>query len=587
MATNIFDYITEQENLYKTNRIPLTDGWEWNMYDHVRKSFMYKNSKYTTGNDDGTRPYKNIILPIAKLAYRSEGFDVKDIELYVNNPELYYKSFVLKKYHYRWSQKKHIDRFIDTVVTTSFDYGGVLTKKTRDTIEVIPFQQLAFCDQTDIMSGAIGEKHMYSIEDLQDMKGVWDTEAIEEAIEYSTDDRANTQLMGDTKAKTPGKYVEVYEVHGMFPETWLNDDEGETYLDASKYSRQMWVVVKNIKGDNGDKKGLVLFKAPEREVRYKFMGRGGPAEKIHGRALNRGGIEELFEPQVWVNYSEIQLKEMMDVASLMILNTQDASFGTKNNIKDLSQGEILSSDAPVTQVNLQPINETSFYNNINAWEALARATGSASESSLAVTPTAGTPFALEQLKTQNGLQEHDYQRGIIADFIGEIYQDWVIPMMSKDIVKGDKWMDEMSLEEMQYVAEHVVDNEFNSRLKQALIDGKLPTAEEVQSFKKLAKDIFMKDNKKFIEIFKDEMKSLPMDIRINVAGKQSYLAQMTDKLSNVFRQVISNPQVLQIPAFAKIFNEILESSGISPVDFSTMPEKLPTQPTEEPAPVAV
>ena len=79
---NVHDYITEQESAFK-QPIHLEDGWWWNFRDHIRRSFLYKNSQFLKKNEDrDKRPYKNIIRPILNIQYRTEGFDVKDIELY-------------------------------------------------------------------------------------------------------------------------------------------------------------------------------------------------------------------------------------------------------------------------------------------------------------------------------------------------------------------------------------------------------------------------------------------------------------------------------------------------------------------------
>jgi len=125
MKKDIFDYISEEETAYQTRGVPISDGLEWSMYDHIKKTVYAKDSKFLTGsNTDYSRPYHNIIIPIAKLAYRSEGFDVKDIEMYVDNPDKYYLSFLTKKYHNNWALDNKIDEFIDTVVIQSFDFGG-------------------------------------------------------------------------------------------------------------------------------------------------------------------------------------------------------------------------------------------------------------------------------------------------------------------------------------------------------------------------------------------------------------------------------------------------------------------------------
>jgi len=271
---------------------------------------------------------------------------------------------------------------------------------------------------------------------------------------------------------------------------------------------------------------------------------------------------------------------------LMILKTTDSQVAQNNNIKDLSPGEIIKmqDNTDISQVQFQVVNETAFYNNIAKWEALARATGSASESSLAVTPTSGTPFALEQLKTANGLQEHDYQRNKVADFIAEIYREWNLPIISQEMRSGYEWIDDLSVDELQATVKNVVENETNDKIKKNMIDGKLMTMEEIEQYKALVEEAHMSKSTKFLKLLDDELEDIPMDIKINVAGRQKDLSKMTDKLTNIFREVISNPQVLQDNNAKKVFNEILETSGLSPINFQV--SKQVTPPLEAIAPVA-
>ena len=74
---NVYQYITTEESSYQTMGVPIVDGMEWKMFEHVKLSTLYKSSKFSTGVDDGERPFKNIIRPILNVAYRSEGFDKK------------------------------------------------------------------------------------------------------------------------------------------------------------------------------------------------------------------------------------------------------------------------------------------------------------------------------------------------------------------------------------------------------------------------------------------------------------------------------------------------------------------------------
>src|SRR3990167_2232137 len=80
------------------------------------------------------------------------------------------------------------------------------------------------------------------------------------------------------------------------------------------------------------------------------------------------------------------------------------------------------------------------------------------------------------------------------------------------------------------------------------------------------------ENKQILEILKDEFKDIGIKIDINIAGKQKNLIALTDKIFSIFQFAFANPQgfqqVMQIPGMSKSFNDILEFSGLNPVDFA-------------------
>jgi hypothetical protein len=370
---------------------------------------------------------------------------------------------------------------------------------------------------------------------------------------------ANTQ-----KAKTPGKYIEVYEVHGCFPESWLKDDEQPySEYDEDNYTNQIHIV-SFLKDEESQKNGISLFKGKEKKGLFKVLKR----DKRFGTALGRSAIEELIEPQVWTNYSMIQIKAMLDKASLMLGVTDDSTFLSKNKITDLQQGEWMLKQ-PGTNVDAFafPVsNITAFENSIASWENHARMTGSASDPALGVDPVSGTPLGTTQLVTQQGLGIHEFRRGQIASFVEEIYREWTIPKMTAEMNKGQKFLSELNLAELEEVMESVVSNSIDRAVKERILSGNYVTKEQVETYKEFLRDDFMKGgNKKFLEIFKDEFAKDSLDVYVNVAGKQKNLNAMVDKLSNIFRSVFANPMILQDPNAAKIFNDIYEYSGFSPL----------------------
>src|SRR3990167_7922901 len=125
--TNIYDYIVAQEANYK-RPIPLNDVWNWSMFDHIKTSFLYANSQRLSGYDEFT-PVKNITRPILNLEHRTEDIELKDVQIYVDDPDKYHLSFLVKKYHDdKFVIENDIDTFFDELNVSRIDFGGGLSK---------------------------------------------------------------------------------------------------------------------------------------------------------------------------------------------------------------------------------------------------------------------------------------------------------------------------------------------------------------------------------------------------------------------------------------------------------------------------
>ena len=223
-----------------------------------------------------------------------------------------------------------------------------------------------------------------------------------------------------------------------------------------------------------------------------------------------------------------------------------------------------------------------FENAIKDWEAHGQQMGAANDSIMGDAPTSGTPFKLQELVTQEAHSLHEYRKGKLATFLDEVYKDWVIPYIAKEIAKGQEFLSSLDLDELQTVADNLVTHQANDMIKEKILNGEEIQDSMVEEFKQKVRTQFMKGgNKRFIKIMEGEMKGAPIDVEVDIAGKQKDLSGLTDKLVNVFRQIISAPGILDDPRMAKIFNQILESSGLSPIDFYQKPAP---QQNNQPAP---
>ena len=124
---DIFEFITTEEAKF-LNPIDI-NGWQWNFKEHIKTSFFYKHGRLLNGNDENT-PVKNITRPILNLRYRAQDVDVKDIQIYVDDPESYHLSFLIKKYHDDvFVIENDLETYFDEMNESCVDYGGGLSKE--------------------------------------------------------------------------------------------------------------------------------------------------------------------------------------------------------------------------------------------------------------------------------------------------------------------------------------------------------------------------------------------------------------------------------------------------------------------------
>lgn len=585
-ANTIFSYVKTQETVYA---LPITviDGWEWNMKEHIRISTLYKNSQFARGNSEAERdgkPFKNIVRPLLNFQYRSEGFDVKDIKLYVDDSEQYYKSFIVNKAHDQWALDNDIETMINDGNESVVDYGGALFRNTTGKKpEVVPLTTIAFCDQTNILSGPFAIKHFFGPDKMQEMKAVGWGDAkngaditIQEAIDLAKSSQVPDDKTG-TANKTPGKYVEIYEVHGMMPASWLNDNG-----DPDIYVRQMQIITFYMNKD-GQKVGRTLFKGPAQKGLFMVMLR----DKIPGRALGYGGVEELFDPQVWANYSEITIAKLLEAASKIIFKTTDTTLKSKNaaGLKNLDNGEIveLAEGHDVEQISTTPVNMELFQSASQLWNEQAKDMASATGATAGISPGQKTSFNALSLLTQQGLALHQYRQGKYAYFMGKVYQDWVLPAITKDLMNGKKFLAELSLKELQQVSKAVIECQMNDVIKKKILNGEEIIPSDMANVKQgLAKNFAAKGNKHFLELFKNEMKDIPTVVHISIKDKQKDLTAMANGIRGIIAQIIAAPGILQQPGMSDLFNQIIEASGLNPIDFSSTLDAPPPTPPQQP-----
>lgn len=574
MSPSIYSYVKSEESRFETEEVRIGDNWSWSFRNHVQMIFHLKNGVFFTGENKFLRAFKNIMEPILNLAHWAEDIEVKDVVFFIENKSGRVLSFLVKKYHDEVFVREHnLDTLFDKIAESDIDYGGVLVQKSKSPLpEVIPLKNIAFCDQTDIMGSPIGLKYNFSPSKLRTMaKRGWGKEengatiSIEELITLADNDKTPTGMEGKGN-KTPGKNIEVYIVRGDLPEHYLKDND-----NMEDYSYQLHILA-FYTAKSGEKEGVTLYRKAEDPEMLKFH----TSQEIEDRALGRGEGEALLHPQVWTNFLTIHKTNMLEAGSKVPLYTDDETYTTRNKIQDMENLEIttIGEGKKIYQVpTVAPVNVQLLDNAVNEWLEQGQFVGSAFDPILGKEQVSGTTFRGQERSVQQGRGLHDRRRGQRAKFIECLYREYIIPAMKREILKGKKFIASLSVEEIEWVADQITTNETNRMVIDRILDGKGISQEEIDAYKQLALDNFKKKgNQHLLEILEEDFKDVEIRMGINIAGKQKDLAGLSDKVLSIFQFVIGNPNaqqmMQQVPGLAKAFNDILEYSGISPVDFS-------------------
>jgi hypothetical protein len=300
-----------------------------------------------------------------------------------------------------------------------------------------------------------------------------------------------------------------------------------------------------------------------------------------------------LHPQIWTNFLTIHKTKLLEAAAKVPLFTDDATYHNRNRIQDMDNLEIttIEEGKTIQQVpTAAPANIQLYERSINEWFDHSQLTGAAFDPILGKEANSGTTFKGQERSVAQGRGLHDRRRGQRAKFIEEIYRDWIIPDIVREITKGKKFLASLSPDELSWVSDQLATNFINSKIKDGLIKGKLIPLEEQEQLRQTYKQTFSKrGTRHLVEALKGEFEDIDVKMGINVANKQKDLVNLSDKVLSIFQFVFANPQgfqaAMQIPALSKAFYDILEFSGLNQVDFASLTQPMqaqPQQPTPQP-----
>jgi hypothetical protein len=538
-------------NGYENNTIEIVDGLDYNQYQTLKKIEYYWNSKYLNGQKDSIgriKPFYNISKFRVNVATRATDLDIKDVKVSSDNPSDRVRSLIFNKELYTWMKESNFAKTLNEAGQTRPKYGGVLIKKCIEKIkgkdelkiEVVEWKNV-ITDPVDVIDGVIVEKHYMSPAELSKKQGIW--ENVEDAIKLATKDKEGSE---GTEFRVP-----VYEVHGEFPETY--DPRIE---DGNKnvYKNMVFFIA------GGENKQVVLWYDEEKESPYKYL----PWDKVSGRGLGVGIVEDGFEAQMWTNDAIIAEKNVMDIAGKVFVKTTSEKFGN-NIITEAETGQVfVLEDGTVADImNLTPNSLPQFQNLVEKWNTQYERATNTFETVSGETLPSNTPLGSVAIQSAQASSFFDYRREEAGIFWREVFNDWIIPFLIKRINKAHILASDYSAEELDMIDNAFAQDSVSNKIIEDAINGKIHYAEEKAEMMEAYK-LIQRENKerRYLDIPENYFKDFMAKITIDLTGEAKNKQENLTSLFNILTQIAANPMLLQDPNLMQIFSQMLEISGI-------------------------
>lgn len=560
---NIHEFIRKQRDDYQSRTVNIVEGLQYSQFKVLNLIELYANDTFETGNTDELgfeKPFNNVSNDKVKRETTKTDLDRKDMNVESVDDistDGFVRSMLLKRKAQNWMTETKFGVLLNKWTRTRAKYGGVILKKVVKNGKVelrVPQWKDMITDQTDIMGGVIIEKHFYSPSELKAMGGIWDN--VDEAIELAKQNKDTNRSTGN---ETPSYYIEVWEVHGVMPETYLKEDG-----DEKKYVPQMHVVVgidSYSKADDGALKenGLTLFKGEESELPYKYLTR----ESVPGRGLGKGVVEELFQEQIWTNDAVNEEKRLMHIAGKVFFQTSDKKL--PSNLLKIDNGSVLKYDqSPLTQVNNVPGSIPQFSNTMEIW---ARSADRKTNSQPAITGEgvpANTPYASLQLQNNELNSDFDFRREEAGLFWEEVFMDWLIPQWIKELKRDGALTSEFSREELEWIDEKTVKKYAKYLQVESVIAGQPLDGEEAET---MVTDMMAEKPVspiRKVEFPKDYFDDWEYKVRFYATNEARNKAVQDITATTILQSLAQDPTLLTDPIKSKLFMPILERNGVSP-----------------------
>lgn len=575
--------VEDQISDYISKRVSVTDVYEHSQYQTLQQVENFIHSRFGSGQLDSRgnpKPFFNITVGKRNIAVRATDIDRKDITMQAPDSDEYFRAFVASKFNHQLMKKMRMQDYLNEWGEALPTYGSAITKivENKDGLHIkICDWMTTVCDPANFDSAPVIEKLTLTPGELREKTSEgWDADQIEALIDAKLEPRTN--LKGKTVYQEPG-YITVYEVHGKLPSAYLLKTPRSR--DWKTYKRQMQVI--SMVEDDKERIDFTLYKGKESKNPYSIS----HWKKVAGRTLGVGVVEDMFEPQIWSNYSVKQMKDQLDLASKTIYQTADGNFAARNVLTNLQNGDFLvhAVNSPVTPINVAPQGYESLQNLMGSWKQLGEDITSTPDAIAGNTMPSGTAFRQVAMLNTEAHSYFDYITENKGNYLEFLYREYIIPYLTKQLDTSEEIVAILSTQEIDWYDNAVADRCVHDEIVAQTLKGNVVSpiqldqlrAQKLSDLKKTGAKRYLNPGK---GTWKSYFKGFEWVADINITGESQDKKTAIDTLFNALQLIATNPAVLQNPAAKAIFMQLLETSGVmSPLQLETAGASQPSAPT--------
>jgi len=490
----------------------------FNQRENIRRINFYLASKYLDRDDDAL--FWNLSNHRISHFAKNIDLDTKDFLPYGIGEYNFLQSWALRKKFTEWCRVNSFYLTLNDISEGLATYGSIVWKRCKENgktyLEEVKLDNLYFDQAIDkIRKANIVEKHWLNPNELWEKDGVWNN--VREVL----------------KAEKGSNKIEIWEYWGWYIKNGKNTPEYNHTIGYGYGDKFINLWEETVKDDD----------CPY----YDFhLGR------YRGRWQRVGVVERLFPYQERINQLVNQNAQATDIASLLLLRTQDSELDGGNVLQGALNGQIINSN-DLQQIAIDNRGLTAFIQEMQLIENQADKVCLTPDIVQGEQSPSGTPFRTIAVVNSNSKGAFTIYKQSLGENIAKILIEDIIPSQAKS------W----SKEEFIEMAEDDKDIEI---FDQVLVDkelikeqekGVLLTVELRDRKKALVADSIKKKGRRVI--VDDSLFNFKWGIKMTPTNESVDKAAQNDAMFNALQIQGSNPANADTP----LFKQYLENNGIS------------------------